>query len=194
MSKLSIRQFIEQNYPEYYSWNKYPAEQCAPIRAVKDEWGILGNFAAASVTVGGVEFCNTEQLFQMMKFTDAEALTDIFKARGMTIKMKAKKWQNAGKARKDWGRMIVDAMKFCLQTKYEQCEAFRRELDRSRGLFIVEDESGRKNTTWGTLLKDGQFEGSNLLGRLIMELRDNGRLEYNLSADVLDFVKHINIS
>ena len=34
--------------------------------------------------------------------------------------------------------MVVDAMKYCLTLKYEQSEAFRKELERSRGKYIVE--------------------------------------------------------
>jgi hypothetical protein len=37
---------------------------------------------------------------------------------------------------------------------------------------------------------DGEnFYGGNLLGRLLMELRDNGKLEYTLPDDALDFIK-----
>lgn len=188
MNKLSIRQYIERYYPDYYSWHTYLADKCISIRGTKEEWGVLGNFYATPVEVLGVTFCNTEQLFQMMKFSDEESLNDIYRAKGMTIKMKAKKWQKAGRARVDWGEMIVDAMKFCLQAKYEQCEAFREELERSNGMFIVEDESGRKGTTWGTQLKEGSYVGSNLLGRLLMELRNNKHLDYHLPTDAFDFI------
>ncbi len=38
--------------------------------------------------------------------------------------------------------------------KYEQCEPFRNELERSRDMFIVEDETarcrGREADTWGS--------------------------------------------
>lgn len=124
-----------------------------------------------------------------MKFTDKEILLDIYHSRGMTIKMKSKKWQKANRARTDWGSMIVDAMKFCLMQKYDQCPAFRAELQRSRGKFIVEDETSRKATSWGTKLINGHYEGSNLLGRLLMELRNNGKLSCNLPHDAFDFLE-----
>ena len=34
-----------------------------------------------------------------------------------------------------------------------------------------------------------KYVGPNLLGRLLMELRDNGKLEYNLPDDALDFIE-----
>ena len=93
--------------------------------------------------------------------------------------------------------MVVDAMKYCLQTKYEQCEAFRNELERSKGLFIVEDETKRNERkkkdadSWGVNLVGDNYVGPNLLGRLLMELRDTGRLEYSLPADAMKFIEYL---
>lgn len=99
--------------------------------------------------------------------------------------------------REEWGAMVVDAMRFCLQTKYEQCEAFRNELERSKGLFIVEDETKRNERkkkdadSWGTNLVGNEYVGPNLLGRLLMELRDNGKLEYHLPDDAFTFLQYL---
>lgn len=79
-------------------------------------------------------------------------------------------------------------MKFCLMTKYEQSAAFRDALERSKGMMIVEDQTTftKKNAdTWGVKLKDGKYEGPNLLGRLLMELRDNGKLDYSIPSNIL---------
>lgn len=189
-----IVQFIRDYYPQYYSLHSYPAADCICIRGTKEEWGILGNFGEADLVVKGTTFCNSEQLYQMMGFTEVEPLKEIHSSRGMTIKMKSKKWRNNGHLRPDWGMMIVDAMKFCLMTKYEQCEDFRVELERTKGKTIVEDQtsfSKKTADTWGVKLVGDNYEGSNLLGRLLMELRDNGHLEYNLPADSLDFIERL---
>jgi predicted NAD-dependent protein-ADP-ribosyltransferase YbiA (DUF1768 family) len=99
--------------------------------------------------------------------------------------------------RDDWGEMVVDAMKFCLQTKYEQCEAFRKELERSKGLFIVEDETARNARkhkdadSWGVNLVGNEYVGPSLLGRLLMELRDTGKLEYQLPDDAFEFLLYL---
>lgn len=187
-STHSVSQLIQEFYPEYYKWEKYPADKCAPIRKITEPWGILGNFGHAKLTVRGVEFPSSELLFQMMKFRDAESTQQMWKARS---KQMAKHLENEGKRRADWGPMLIDALKFAIMTKYEQCEEFRSELERSKGLFIVEDETKRASTSYGTKLHDGFYEGSNLLGRLLMELRDNGKLEYTLPEDALDFVEFI---
>ena len=74
MKKEKVRPFIEKYYPEYYSWNEYPVNDCIPIRKVKEEWGILGNFAPTKLVVDGIEFKNSEQLLQAMKFSDREKI------------------------------------------------------------------------------------------------------------------------
>lgn len=194
MSQFSVRAAIEQFYPEYYRWNKYPADKCANIRKTEEQWGVLGNFSREEVVVDGVSFCCTEQLFQMMKFGSKEPLLELYQKRGMQIKMNMKKWTNQGFVREDWDGMLVDAMKFCLQTKYEQSKSFRDELERTKGLFIVEDQTSfpkKKADTWGTKRNGDVFEGPNLLGILLMELRDNQRLEYHLPDDALNFIEII---
>lgn len=79
MGRYSIVQFIKEYYPEYYSWNEYPADNCISFTKAQEEWGILCNFARTLLIVDGVEFVNTEQLFQMMKFRDRETLLNIYK-------------------------------------------------------------------------------------------------------------------
>ena len=196
MSKFSIAQFIEEFYSNYYQWNQYPAETCVPFSKVKEQWGILGNFASTPLVVKDVEFINCEQLFQMMKFNDADTLKAIYSSKGMKIKYVAKAAEKLGLRRADWGQIIVDAMKFCLQTKFEQSEQFRQALQKTAGKIIVEDQTSfNKKTadTWGAKLINGKYEGSNLLGRLLMELRDNGRLDYKLPSDIFAFINSIKV-
>ena len=186
-----VRDFIEKNYPDYYGWFDYPADKTAAFCKVDAEWGILGNFARTPLTVCGLPFECVEKLFQVMKFADADSRKIIYGSKGQTIKMKAKHQHKAGVVRADWPQIIVDVLKFCLMQKYEQSEAFRKELERSKGLFIVEVQSNPKrpaNTYSAKLSPDGKtWSGPNLMGRLLMELRDNGKLEWKLPEDVLDF-------
>ncbi len=191
MSKGSLAPFIEQYYPEYYQMNEYPVDDCIPFDKVKEQWGILGNFAPTPLVVAGIEFVNSEQLFQMMKFTDVEILMSIYRSRGMKIKYAAKAAEKLGLRRTDWGQIVVDAMKFCLQTKYDQSDEFRHVLNQTAGKIIVEDQSNRKTIktvdTWGSVRVDDKFIGSNLLGRLLMELRNNKKLDFHLPDNTFDF-------
>ncbi len=203
MSTGKLAPLIKEFYPEYYSWNEYPLDKCIPIRGVKEQWGILGNFAPTPLIVKGVLFSNSEQLFQMMKFSDKETLLSIYQSKGLPLKWAAKKGEKNGLRRKDWGQIIIDVMKFCLQTKYEQSEEFRHVLNETIGFSIVEDQTKLKTTksgnlkdadTWGVVRKGELFVGSNLLGRLLMELRENSKLEYHLPNDIFKFISFIRVN
>lgn len=156
-----------------------------------DEWGVLGNFAATPLVVDGVPFDCTEKLFQVMKFADTESRKIVYSVKGQTIKMKAKHQEKVGVIREDWGRIFIDAMKFCLVQKYQQSETFRKELERSKGLFIVEQQVNprRPAGAYSAKLSDDSktWAGPNIMGRLLMELRDEGTLEYDLPDDAIHF-------
>ena len=199
---MSLHEQIKQYYPQYSDIQQYPAAQCACIRKTVEEWGVLGNFYHAPIVVGGVTIDCTERLFHLMKFraTAVEGIrSEYVVRRGMNIKhhMKHIYREHPEWLRDDWGAMVVDAMKFCLQTKYEQCEEFRNELERSKGLFIVEDETKRNERkkkdadSWGVNLVGDYYVGPNLLGRLLMELRDTGKLDYTLPANAFMFLQHL---
>lgn len=197
MSFYSVAPFIKEFYPGYYGYVTYPKVECVTIHKVDGEWGIFCNFAATPIVVDGVEFKSCEQLFQMMKFRDAAVVTGIMNGvtnngkRCYEVKKTAKSYEKEHR-REDWGAMIVDAMKFCLQKKYEQCAAFREKLEESRGRFIVEDQTTmpkKSPDAWGVKPDGENFYGPNLLGRLLMELRDNGRLEYSLPGDAFVFLE-----
>ena len=191
MSFYSIAPFIREFYPAYYSIESYPAERCVCIRKVVDEWGILGNFARTPLNVNGVLFKNSEQLFQLMKFRAKEPVEAVYQA--ANPKYMAKHWEKTHR-REDWGRIIVDVMKWCLTLKYEQSEMFRKTLLQTKGRFVVEDQTSfpkKTADTWGTKLVGTEYVGPNLLGRLLMELRDSGSLEYHLPEDAMTFTRFI---
>ena len=203
MAYMSIREMIALHHPEYLNVEEYPVDKVAAIVKTTDEWGIFGNFykhpvkggkRQPMVVIDDVEFDCTERLFQLMKVTDKECLQLInAKPCGICFKRQmAKILKDHGQEwRTDWQDIIMDAMKFCLQKKYEQCKTFRDELERSKGLYIVEDETKHlhgKEPLWGAKQVGDVFQGPNVLGKLLMELRDNGKLEYQLPEDALNFI------
>ena len=188
---MKLEGFIKEYYPEWYGIQEYPADKVAAFCSTDGEWGLLGNFATTPMVVNGVPFDCTEKIFQVMKFTNAESRSSIYALKGQHIKMNAKHQEKVGVKREDWGRIFIDAMKFCLMQKYEQSEAFRLELNRSKGLFIVEQQVNPKRPAgaYGAKLSDDgkTWAGPNIMGRLLMELRDKGTLEYNLPDDATNF-------
>lgn len=197
MNFYSIAPFIKEFYPEYWGEYSYDVNKCIRIHKVDDQWGLFCNFASTPLTVNGFTFKSSEQLFQLMKFKDREVLLNILNGitrngkRCHEVKRTVKSYEKEYR-REDWGSMIVDAMKFCLQTKYEQSEVFRDKLQETSGSFIVEDQSSfpkKSPDAWGVKLRDDKYVGPNLLGRLLMELRDNGKLEFELPDDAFDFIE-----
>lgn len=186
---MHVRELIEKYYPEYYGWFDYPADNTVVFSKADGEWGILGNFGNSPLEVDGVPFYAAESLFQVMKFSDSAVRKAIYAKKGQGLKMTAKHFEKEVGVRPDWGEIIVDALKFCLQTKYEQCEAFRTELKRTGERFIVEQNVHAKPDTYNARLsEDGRtWSGPNLMGRLLMELRDKGALEYHLPEDAMRF-------
>ena len=139
----------------------------------------------------------SEELFQVLKFSDPDIVRRILD--GVTLggkpchncKMTAKSYERSCR-RPDWGNMVIDAMKYCLMQKYAQCEPFRQALADSIGRTIVEDQtsfSKRHADAWGVKRQGDTFVGPNLLGRLLMELRDNGTLSYRLPDDALSAIR-----
>lgn len=188
---MHLAGFIKEFYPQWYGIQEYPAEKTVAFSKVAEEWGVFGNFAPTPILVDGVCFDCAEKLFQVMKFADTQSRRIIYAQKGQPIKMMAKHQEKVGEVRKDWGRVFIDAMKFCLMQKYRQSESFRNELERSKGLFIVEREANPRRPAGAYSAKlsdDGKtWTGPNIMGCLLMELRDNGSLSYRLPEDILHF-------
>ena len=185
---MHVREIIEKNYPEYYGWFEYPADRTVFFSSADGEWGILGNFGRTPLVLDEVTFPCAESVFQIMKFSDTEARRSILLLKGQHIKMRAKHYEKVIGVRPEWKSILVDALKFCLMVKYAQSEAFRAELARTGDRFIVEMQPNSKkpaDTYSAKLSPDGlTWSGPNLMGRLLMELRDKGKLDYRLPDDV----------
>ena len=186
-SSTSVAEFIKKYYPEYWGIQVYPIEQSVFFHKKTDEHWILSNMSSCPLEVEGIPFKSSEHLFQTLKFATPESITAVYQSNN--AKMTAKHFQKlGGHRREDWGQIFIDVMKFCLQQKYEQCPEFREELERTKGYNIVElqdkknDKVSSRANAWGVKSKGQNYEGANLMGRLLMEMRD-GKLEYKLPQD-----------
>jgi len=88
----------------------------------------------------------------------------------MTAKMVGRRYIE--QTRPDWDEIKVLLMRWCLRLKLVQnWEAFSSVLLSTRGRMIVEDS--RNDQFWGAMPKgETTLEGRNVLGRLLMELRE----------------------
>ena len=187
-SSTRIAEFIKKYYPEYWGAQVYPIEQSVFFQSKTDNHWILSNISSCPLEVEGVPFKSSEHLFQTLKFATSESVLAVYN-NYITPKMTAKHYQKLdGHRREDWGQILVDVMKFCLQQKYEQCPEFKEELERTKGYHIVElqdaknDKESTRANAWGVKSKGQNYVGPNLMGRLLMELRD-GKMEYKLPED-----------
>ena len=170
-------------YPEYDKIERYPAEQTVGFTSIAAEWGIFSNFAKTPMVVNGIEFVCVEQMFHYIRLNSETERAEYLKvAPGLALKMKAKAFEKRGIERSDWKNIAVDVMRFCLNHKYQASETFRKELERSKGKSIIEDESNRRKNpdSWGAVYdaETNEYYGKNIMGRLLMELREKGKLEY----------------
>ena len=173
------------HYPEYETIERYPAELTVGFTSTAAEWGVFSNFAKSPITINGIKFACVEQLYHYIRLNDAKEREEYLKLTpNMGLKMKAKSFKKRGVERDDWREIAVDVMRFCLNHKYQNSETFRHELERSKGKYIIEDESNRrkKPDSWGAILDTttNEYYGKNIMGRLLMELREKGYLEYKL--------------
>ena len=186
-SSTRTAEFLKKYYTEYWGIQVYPIEQSVFFHKKTDDHWILSNMASCPLEIEGIPFKSSEHLFQTLKFATQESVLAVYNSN--SPKMTSKHYQKLdGHRREDWGQILVDVMKFCLHQKYEQCSEFKEELERTKGYHIVElqDAKNDKESTsangWGVKSKGQNYVGANLMGRLLMELRD-GKMEYKLPND-----------
>ena len=170
-------------YPQYDTIERYPSEQTIGFTSTAAEWGVFSNFAKTPMMVGGVVFACVEQLFHYIRINNAVERAEYLNLTpNMGLKMKAKAFAKRGVERADWREIAVDVMRFCLNHKYQNSAEFRKALEDSGDRYIVEDESNRKKRpdSWGAVLDSatGEYYGKNIMGRLLMELREKRELDY----------------
>ena len=153
------------------------------IRDVKGEYGWLGNMSPHPVEHDGIWWKTAEALFQAIRFPiDAvndrgENIREIIRAQKspMAAKMKSKRYKDKMNIT-PMGDEDLDNMRMVLRLKIKcNRNPLERDLLETGDRFIVEDCSNRPNVSglfWGAKrLPDGNWEGKNMLGQLLMELR-----------------------
>lgn len=134
------------------------------IAKFSGSYRFLSNFYPAEVEYEGLTYKTSEHAYQAAKATNADDRAKIRKAKSPG---EAKRMGRRIKIRPDWESVKVEVMRTILIDK------FRRNKDLARLLIETEDahlEEGNTwgDTTWGTV----KGKGKNLLGKLLMEVRD----------------------
>jgi len=160
----------------------YKQNEVVSFRKTNEEWGGLSNMAPGfPIVLNGIVIRNSEVLYQSLRFPYYSDIQREIMAETspMTAKMKSKKYLSL--SRPDWNRVRVSAMRWALRAKLAcNFQNFSQLLFKTGNNPIVEHST--KDDFWGAYLKDGVFIGQNVLGRLLMELREEIRTidNYNL--------------
>lgn len=174
----------------------YYRSEVVIIHKTKDDFGGLSNMASGyPLQIHGIRVLTSEALYQACRFPHIPELQReiIGQHSPMTAKMKSKPHRD--NSRPDWEQVRFKVMRWCLRVKLAQnYETFGTLLLSTGEHPIV--ELSRKDDYWGAKAIDDSGEvlvGQNVLGRLLMELREllrkdeDGKLKTVQPLSIPDF-------
>lgn len=151
----------------------YRIGECISFRKTNEPYGGLSNMAGGfPLRVNGVLIHSSEALYQACRFPhlpDVQLLI-LREKSPMTAKMVSKPHRH--RSRQDWDRIRVRVMRWALRVKLAMhWDKFSQLLLSTESRAIVEDS--RRDDFWGALHRgEDTLVGMNVLGRLLMELRE----------------------
>lgn len=158
----------------------YTPAEVVVFRKTNETFGGLSNMAPGfPVIVNQVKFLTSEALYQCCRYPDAPEVQKLIASQSspMTAKMKSKRYRD--RTRADWDSIRVRVMRWCLRIKLAQNLTTFGQLLLSTGDKPIVEHSA-KDQFWGAKAQDGDaLTGVNVLGRLLMELREQLRSSPN---------------
>jgi ribA/ribD-fused uncharacterized protein len=166
----------------------YVKREVVFFRTTTGEFGPLSNMAPDfPIFLMGVRIATAEALYQACRFPDDPEIQRLIidQASPMTAKMKSKKYRE--RTRSDWDSVRVNVMRWCLRMKLQNnWTRFGAILERTGERPIVEEST--KDDFWGAKPQvDGTLVGMDVLGRLLMELREQLREVKSGHADEMKY-------
>ncbi|WP_367874296.1 NADAR family protein [Luteolibacter sp. Populi] len=140
----------------------------APIHfySTGDPYGEFSNFAAYPITLGKKKWPTTEHYFQAQKFADPRDREEIRKANSPMLAARLGR-DRKKKLRADWEAVKTGIMRQALEAKFTQYPDLKQLLLATGSAKLVEHTTN--DSYWGD---GGDGTGKNMLGRLLMELRE----------------------
>ncbi|NWO07529.1 MAG: NADAR family protein [Alteromonadaceae bacterium] len=170
---MTLRSSKDQ--PEKSLLRTYIRSEVVVVYKTREAFGGLSNMASGyPLQVNGIRILTTEALYQACRYPHMLEVQRaiIGQHSPMTAKMKSKPHRKD--SRPDWDEVRHKVMRWCLRVKLAQhYEKFGGLLLATRSQPIV--EQSRKDDFWGAKLADKNGDilvGQNVLGRLLMELRE----------------------
>lgn len=151
----------------------YERDSSVVFRKTKETFGGLSNMAGGfPIDINGQRYRTSEALYQACRYPHMPEIQELVvrQRSPMTAKMKSRPYRKD--SRSDWDQVRVATMKWCLRAKLLQNWHDFSALLLETGERPIVEESG-KDAFWGAKPKEnGMLEGTNVLGRLLMELRE----------------------
>ena len=134
--------------------------------SVKDDFGAFSNFAPYPILLDGELWPTSEHYFQAQKFDDADYRARIRAEPSPMIAARLGR-DRRQRLRADWEAVKLDVMRAAVRAKFTQYEELRSLLLSTGDRRIVEHTTN--DSYWGD---GGDGSGANMLGNILMEIRD----------------------
>lgn len=158
---------------------EYDPNQSAVFLKTREKFGGLSNMSTAfPLHINNIYIRSSEALYQACRFPTLPDVQQriLDETSPMTAKMVAKPFNGA--SRPDWDSIKVSVMRWCLRAKLVQHPIAFGDLLLSTGNLPIVEKKSRRSDFWGARLNTaGNLIGPNVLGRLLMELRDEMRVK-----------------
>ena len=139
--------------------------------STKDDYGCFSNFAAYPFRINNKVWKTSEHYFQAQKFAGTKHEEELrLAASPMVVARMGRSRQRP--LRKDWEIVKDDIMREALRAKFTQNEELKKILVETGNAELVEHTTNDKY--WGD---GGDGSGKNMLGKLLMELREQLKAE-----------------
>jgi ribA/ribD-fused uncharacterized protein len=128
----------------------------------------LSNFYEKEFVWRNILWKTSEHAYQWAKGDDSDTV-GLEAIRTAPTPGKAKRLGRKVKMRADWEEVKYEIMKDIVRTKFSDPELAQKLLATGQAELIEGNTWGDK--TWGCVKENGEWEGRNLLGRILMEIR-----------------------
>lgn len=160
--------------PQASQLRTYKRHESVVFYKTNEAFGGLSNMAAGyPLHINDIHIRTSEALYQACRFPHRPEIQRLIieQKSPMTAKMKGKPYRED--SRRDWKEVRIAVMRWCLRVKLAQ------NWDRFSCLLLATDhrwivEESHRDTFWGAKPVDTvTLVGMNVLGRLLMELRES---------------------
>jgi len=133
------------------------------------EYGFMSNFAPYPIQLKGKMWPTSEHYFQAQKFAGTDWEQRVRKATKPMIAARIGR-DRKGPLRRDWEKVKDHIMRDAVHAKFEQHPELRAQLLATGDALLVEHTA--HDAYWGD---GGDGRGKNMLGRILMEVREHLR-------------------